>query len=601
MSDRHPTNEELLGLRHDLLEGQARDQVKAHLAGCDACRGRLAYLTAKLGGLDLIKAEVAPPADVVARVKALAQQPAAGASPAATPPRPLPQATAPRTEVRPWRRTVAWLAAAAGIGIALSLLTHLWEPQPGAGAGTGHATLVSQDTAAVPFAPGSNIELNVLPTRDSVQLTIYNSADLTLVREHRKLTLKKGWNWLQFMWANTLIDPTSLELRAVGAPDKVGVVQLVYPPRTKGLGRWLVKSDVSGPVDCEITYFTSGIHWRTFYVGTLTRDEKTMTLEAYVRVDNGSGDDYEKAQTRLIVGKINLLDQIAVLAQRAHAYGEPNPEEPISEIGQDRAMDRLEPDMPAKGAAAAGEILEDAEKAPKEIKKEGLSEYFLYTIEGTETIPNGWGKRLPSFAKPKVPVANLYKFDEERWGEAVERFLSFKNDEEHTLGETPVPDGMVRVFAEARTGPGDRVRGAEAAPTLAPWLSYVGGTSIKYIPVGEKVELELGPAEQVQVKPTLMATATENFTYDQRHNVDGWDDVQTWQIELNNTRDIPVQLEITRATGNDYWRADVTAPGVTYAKHDANHLRFTTELAPRTKISFTYVLRLYNGKRQEQR
>jgi hypothetical protein len=26
----------------------------------------------------------------------------------------------------------------------------------------------------------------------------------------------------------------------------------------------------------------------------------------------------------------------------------------------------------------------------KEIVKEGLSEYFLYTIEGTETIPIGW-------------------------------------------------------------------------------------------------------------------------------------------------------------------------------------------------------------------
>ncbi|RLI50367.1 MAG: hypothetical protein DRP09_20010, partial [Candidatus Thorarchaeota archaeon] len=33
-----------------------------------------------------------------------------------------------------------------------------------------------------PFAPASNIELVVLPRRDKVQLTIYNSADLTLVR-----------------------------------------------------------------------------------------------------------------------------------------------------------------------------------------------------------------------------------------------------------------------------------------------------------------------------------------------------------------------------------------------------------------------------------
>ena len=33
------------------------------------------------------------------------------------------------------------------------------------------------------------------------------SNSLTLVRERRNLTLKRGWNWLQFMWANTQISP----------------------------------------------------------------------------------------------------------------------------------------------------------------------------------------------------------------------------------------------------------------------------------------------------------------------------------------------------------------------------------------------------------
>src|SRR5207244_9901908 len=51
--------------------------------------------------------------------------------------------------------------------------------------------------------------------RDSVQLTIYNSADLTLVKETRFLTLRKGLNKLEFSWANTLIDPTSVEFRAL--------------------------------------------------------------------------------------------------------------------------------------------------------------------------------------------------------------------------------------------------------------------------------------------------------------------------------------------------------------------------------------------------
>ena len=56
-------------------------------------------------------------------------------------------------------------------------------------------------------------ELVTLPRRDTVQLTIYNSVDLTLVRETRSLTFKKGNNRLQFSWANTLIDPTSVEFR----------------------------------------------------------------------------------------------------------------------------------------------------------------------------------------------------------------------------------------------------------------------------------------------------------------------------------------------------------------------------------------------------
>ena len=58
----------------------------------------------------------------------------------------------------------------------------------------------------------AKVDLVTLPTRDTVQLTIYNSADMTLVRESRALTLKQGKNKLQFSWANTLIDPTSLEM-----------------------------------------------------------------------------------------------------------------------------------------------------------------------------------------------------------------------------------------------------------------------------------------------------------------------------------------------------------------------------------------------------
>ncbi|MHC4239364.1 MAG: hypothetical protein ACYSUC_06355, partial [Planctomycetota bacterium] len=103
-----------------------------------------------------------------------------------------------------------------------------------------------------PFAPASAIELVTLPRRDNVQMTIYNSADLTLIRERRNLTLKKGWNWLQFMWANTLIDPTSLHLEPLESKGQIDIQQLVFPARLRELGRWLIRSEVSGQVPFEI-------------------------------------------------------------------------------------------------------------------------------------------------------------------------------------------------------------------------------------------------------------------------------------------------------------------------------------------------------------
>jgi hypothetical protein len=42
----------------------------------------------------------------------------------------------------------------------------------------------------------ARINVVTLPGRDSTQLTIYNSADLTLVKETRILTLRKGLNHL---------------------------------------------------------------------------------------------------------------------------------------------------------------------------------------------------------------------------------------------------------------------------------------------------------------------------------------------------------------------------------------------------------------------
>jgi len=429
-----------------------------------------------------------------------------------------------------------------------------------------------------PFAPASAIELVTLPRRDKVQLTIYNSADLTLVRERRNLTLKKGWNWLQFMWANTLIDPTSLSLEPLEQADKIDIQQLVFPARLRELGRWLIRSQVSGQVPFEITYFTSGLSWRAFYMGTLSRDEKMMKMQGYVRVGNNSGEDYDNAQTRLIVGQVHILDEIAQLARRQYPYDRPGMVE-YDEYGDRTDTIVVNGIIRAAMNERGFAVLSDFKR--REIRKEGLSEYFLYTIEGTETIPNEWGKRLLSFEVEDIAVESLYKYDEERWSNQAIRFVKFANDQKHNLGQTPIPNGDVKIYSHADE---------------QDYLSYVGGTAIKYIPVDEEVELNLGPARLVKIEPKLMDFKTENYIFDNRGNVSGWDEIRTWNIEITNTRTLPIQIEITRGFGTAYWTLQSDTP---YEKHDATHARFVLQPDPRSKRAFEYTVRTYHGTREE--
>jgi hypothetical protein len=212
-----------------------------------------------------------------------------------------------------------------------------------------------------------------------------------------------------------------------------------------------------------------------------------------------------------------------------------------------------------------------ADGKPREIVKEGLSEYFLYTVEGRDTIPNGWAKRMPSFRTPGVTAASYYKFEREFWGDEAMRFLRFKNDKASKLGNEPLPDGAVRVFRNA---------------TADQLYAYVGATSVKYIPINEQVELELGADQDVLVKPTLMDWQKTNLAFDQFGNVKGWTTKETWKIELQNSRDIDVTVDVRRNFAGD-WTLATTA---TNEKVDANKVKFVVPLKPREKREITYEL-----------
>jgi hypothetical protein len=449
--------------------------------------------------------------------------------------------------------------------------------------------------AASTFLHARNVDLSTVPNRDTVQLTIYNSEDLTLVRETRKVSFKPGVNGLQFSWANTLIDPSSVELRFLTKRDKLDILDTTFPHDKPQMLYWNVQSEIDGEAVIEITYFTSGISWSADYECIADAQEKNLRLDGFVRVSNNSGEEYEDAQVRLVVGKINLVEKIAELARI--------PMQQVAQLDEMRRRDlaytglRKSLDMAGRDKSEAeGQTLADMK--PKQVIKEGLSEYFIYTIEGTETIPNGWSKRLRSLDAAEVPFKIQYRYREPEYGPQLVRMYLLKNDKDSKLGTTPLPDGVVRLFRDnGRRG-----------------LSFLIAQPIKYIPIGDKIELNLGPDPDV-VFELLKLKVWRNTLWmqingaDVFHRVDepgvqidvnsslvGWDDHTLYAQRVRNYTAKPIELEIRRPfDGHIVFRSGLKAKN-----YDFRTAEYTATVEAGKKADLLYEIVQHQGRNAKQ-
>jgi len=439
-----------------------------------------------------------------------------------------------------------------------------------------------------------NIDLSTVPDRASVQLTIYNSEDITLVRERRAVSFKKGANPLQFSWAGTRIDPSSVELRFIEQPDKLELLDTTFPHDKPQMLYWNVDSELDGRAVIEISYFTAGITWSADYTVITDPDETQADVTGFVRVFNRSGEDYEDAQVRLVVGTINLVEKIAQLANK-----------PMNEVAEmeDSTYRGLRKQAMRESLArpraefAAGAMVADAAEA-KEIVKEGLSEYFIYTIEGTETVPHGWSKRLRSFDGQAVPIDIQYRFRPRQYGNQLVKLYILNNTEEDSLGTTPMPDGVYRIFKQS----GDD------------GLLYTAQQSVKYVAIGDKIELNLGPDPDVIFELEQVKAARDNFIFkvhgvnvyrrlgergiqiEARDDIAGWDDTAWFEQRIFNTNQRPITIEVRRQFGGD-----VTFTSNLDAKmHDVNTVQYTATIPASTDQTLSYTVITRQGKNAEQ-
>jgi hypothetical protein len=74
--------------------------------------------------------------------------------------------------------------------------------------------------------------------------------------------------------------------------------------------------------------------------------------------------------------------------------------------------------------------------------------------------------------------------------------------------------------------------------------------------------------------------------FDNRGNVKGWTTKEAWEIEVQNSKEIPVTLDIRRNFSGD-WTLTTTAK---YENVDATKVKFIVPLQPREKRKLSYEL-----------
>jgi len=418
----------------------------------------------------------------------------------------------------------------------------------------------------------AKIDLVTLPSRENVELTLYKSQSMSLVRETRPLSLKEGINELQFSWLHTKIDPQSIDMIPANTIHQgIDIKNICFPGQMTQRAVWKISSTKAVSIPMQLRYLTAGLDWRAYYSAILSPDEKTMQLKGYVRVNNHSGESFDNAKIYLVMGAVNMLEPFA-----KQTLGSSNKRYKKQKKGgrKKRALSmstHIENDMAF------------SEPVPSAIKMEKASEYAVFEIDRRENLKDKWDRQLVFLENQAIPVTNVYQFNNEKYGKKVVRLIQFKNipSENNIKKGLPLPGGNIQIFRDIYKNQ---------------HFSYEGKAQLEDIPIGKKVQLFLGEQEQVIVEKKRMKIRTDHYQFDSKGNILSWEEFLQDRIEFNNTRPVSVLIEVICRFNATNWKVEHQDDWVSYERMDQRSVKFSAVLNKNTSKGFSYNAHIYHRK-----
>lgn len=432
----------------------------------------------------------------------------------------------------------------------------------------------------------------------SLSVTVYNQ-DLGLVKEVRNLRLPPGTLELDFEGVAAKIDPTSVHIRSLSAPEKLRVLEqnfeydLINPAKLmekylgrevelvageKGKGTAKVrrakligleggyvyeidgKIEINPPGRVVLPSLPEGLISRPSLIWLLENEKKNQKVEV----------------SYLTSGMSWHANYVAVLAQdekEAALSGWVTLDNKSGATYKNARLKLVAGKVHRVEKVMARPLMARATMAEKagggRFEERGLFEYHIYQLDEKTTLKNNQTKQIRLMEAPGVKVeksfvclpqpAFLSRYPQQKAKLAVGVYLSFINSRRSGLG-LPLPEGVVRLYKKDRDGS----------------LEFIGEDRISHTPEEEKVRLQIGQAFDIVAERVQEDFRETKRTYE-----------STYLITVRNHKEQDVTVSVVERIPGDWKIKQKTHE---FVKESAHRVRFDLPVPAKGKTDLRYTV-----------
>lgn len=302
-------------------------------------------------------------------------------------------------------------------------------------------------------------------------------------------------------------------LRDDGVPTRVIFDRVPQNLRPRPTLSVTLDAEGAGRRETTLSYLTSGLTWKADYVARFDEKAGKLDLTGWVTLTNNSGATFSNAQTRVVAGDVNLINQ-----------GGYNPRSPVR-VSNTRG----------NGTQSGGQG--------------ALADVYVYPLPEAVTVANNQTKQVGLIDAAGVPATKRYL-------RVVDGFYS---------AEEPIAAEVGVIFAN---GSGDAVR-ALPAGVIRVYVKdeageprFIGESQVDHSPAGSEIVVTTGDAFDVTVQPRLVSSERVS-----KRLVDYFRTRYVMEYTVRNARPEAVTVEVRqRGLGRD---TELTDQSITGEMRDA--------------------------------